>query len=92
MLEHWPNFELTKFFVATSKSARHSVEDHDKVIHGSLLKHGNKAENLPIHTAIECYAPCDVIQYIIEDFQKASKRSCTMGIRLYIMPLALALL
>jgi len=68
MLEHRPNLELTKYFVETSKSARHSAEDHDKVIHGSLLKHGNEDEQLPIHTAIEYYAPCDVIQYLIEEF------------------------
>jgi hypothetical protein len=68
MLEHRPNLELTKCFFETSKAARHSAEDHDKVIHGSLLKHGNEDEQLPIHTAIEYYAPCNVIQYLIDEF------------------------
>lgn len=68
MLEHRPNLELTKFVLETSKTARHSVVDHDKVIHGSVLKHRNDDEELPIHTAIKYHAPCDVIQYLIKEF------------------------
>ena len=79
MLEHRPNLELTKYFVETSKSARHSAEDRDKVIHGSLLEHGNKDEQLPIHTAIEYYAPCDVIQYLIDEFPGGLKEKMYNG-------------
>ena len=79
MLEHRPNLALTEYFVETSKTARHSVEDQDRVIHGSLLKHGNEDEQLPIHTAIEYYAPCNVIQYLMNEFPGGLKEKMYNG-------------
>jgi hypothetical protein len=49
------------------------------VIHGSLLEHGNVDEQLPIHTAIEYYAPGDVIQYLIEEFPGGLKEKMYNG-------------
>jgi hypothetical protein len=68
LLEHRPSLGLVKFIVEISKTAKHASEDNEAVIDGSILQHCDKDKQLPIHTAIQYYAPFDVVKYLIQEF------------------------
>jgi hypothetical protein len=68
LLEHRPSLGLVRFIVEISKTAEHASDDNEAVFDGSILQHCDKDKQLPIHTAIQYYAPCDVVKYLIQEF------------------------
>jgi hypothetical protein len=79
LLEHRPSVELVKFIVETSESAAYAEEDSGAVIQGSILEHFDSEEQLPLHTAIQYYASCDVIKYLIEKFPLGTREEMVWG-------------
>jgi hypothetical protein len=79
LLEHRPSIELVKFIVETSESAEYAEEDIGAVIQGSILEHFDSEKQLPLHTAIQYYAPCDVIKYLIERFPLGTREQMVWG-------------
>jgi hypothetical protein len=70
LLEHRPSIALVKFIVMQSKTAIHCEKDQEAFIHGSILEYCDEEKQLPLHTAIQYYAPCDVIEYLIKKFPR----------------------
>jgi hypothetical protein len=68
LLEHRPSLSLVKFIVDELEFADHASKDEGDIIHGSLLEYCDEESQLPIHTAIQYYAPFDVIKYLIQKF------------------------
>jgi hypothetical protein len=79
LLEHRPSIALVKFIVQMSESAIHCQKDQEAFIHGSILEHYDKNLQLPLHTAIQYYAPCDVIEYLIKKFPRGVRRPMDSG-------------
>jgi hypothetical protein len=68
LLQHRPSLDLVEFIVDKSYSADHASKDKGFIINSSILEYCDEEKQFPIHTAIQYYAPCDVIKYLIHRF------------------------